>query len=78
MLFTPEGEIIFQGSVGNSLYFISRGDCDVWVTDQNDVKQRVKLLDQGHYFGEVALLNRCNRTATVRSTNYCTMAKVDA
>lgn len=37
----------------------------------------VKQLVQGEYFGEVALLTNTQRTATVKSSNYCTMASLD-
>ena len=36
----------------------------------------VNSLHQSDYFGEVSLFMDCPRTATVRSTNYCTMASL--
>lgn len=34
-------------------------------------------MNQGDYFGEVALIFNCKRTATIISTNYCTFAKIE-
>lgn len=34
-LFLPEDEIIRQNEVGESIYFIAKGECDVYVTDEN-------------------------------------------
>jgi CRP-like cAMP-binding protein len=47
------------------------------VKDHLKNNKLVKQLIQGEYFGELALLNQCQRTATVKSTNYCTMASFD-
>ena len=50
----------------------------MWVKDHNKVSRYVRQVEQGQYFGELALLNFSVRTATVTSSNYCTMAKVDS
>ena len=34
-------------------------------------------LEQGAFFGELAILFNCRRTATVRSNNYCTFAQIN-
>lgn len=34
-------------------------------------------LTPGTFFGEIALVFGCNRTATVKSKTYCTLAKLD-
>ena len=77
LLYLPEDTIICQGQNGANFFFIAKGDCEVWVKDHLKNNQFVKQLIQGEYFGEIALLNSCQRTATVKSTNYCTMASVD-
>jgi CRP-like cAMP-binding protein len=36
----------------------------------------VTLLTQGEHFGEIGLVYKCNRTASVFSRNYMTLAKL--
>jgi CRP-like cAMP-binding protein len=54
------------------MYFIARGECDVFVTDENRSEKFTANLRAGAYFGEVALLKNCLRTASVFSKNYTT------
>ena len=53
-------KIIRQGNSGDSLYFIARGECDVYVYDENMYKKYTATLVNGSYFGEVALLKSSN------------------
>ena len=76
-LFLPEDEIIRQNEEGNSMYFIAKGECDVFVTDENNMARPSNSLNNGDYFGEVALLKKCLRTATVKSRNYSTLAQLN-
>jgi len=77
LLYLPEDKIVTQGQNATNLYFIAKGECQVWVKDQDKNNQLVTSLYQGDYFGEVGLLNHSLRTATVKSANYCTMASMN-
>ncbi|CAI2372633.1 unnamed protein product [Moneuplotes crassus] len=77
-LFLPEDEIIRQNSVGDCMYFIAKGEFDVFVTDENKMARFTSSLKNGDYFGEVALLKKCKRTATVKSKNYSTLAELNS
>lgn len=74
--YPPFTDIIRQGTPGNEIYFIVRGEAEVIheTTDDSDMKRLTRSsyirprLKQGQYFGEVASLGLSEgRTATVRS-----------
>jgi len=73
----PEFNIINQGEKGESLYFISKGEWVVYVTDHRNSRQKVNRLGAGSIFGEVALLCKRNRTATVKTVLYSTIAQLN-
>lgn len=64
------GDIICrQGSVGDELYIIGRGEVDIIVTDDEGHERIVNHLGEGDYVGEISFLHRTPRTATVRARN---------
>lgn len=74
--YPPFTDIIRQGTSGNEIYFIVRGEAEVIheTSDDNSLKRLTRSsyirprLRQGQYFGEVASLGLSEgRTATVRS-----------
>lgn len=61
------GEIIFyQGDVGDKVYIIKEGECEV-LQEQDNVLSPVATLGAGDYFGEMAVLSDVSRNATVRA-----------
>lgn len=52
----PEYSVILQGELGDCLYTISKGECNVTVTDHKGNPHNVNNLEMGAIFGEVALL----------------------
>lgn len=76
---TPEATIIKQGQSfdekESAMYFIGRGDCEVIVIDQDGRPEKINnQLDEGDHFGEVQLIYKTHRTASVISKNYNTLA----
>jgi NADH dehydrogenase len=58
------GEVIFhQGDLGDNVYVIEKGTCEVLRGEQH-----VADLGAGDYFGEMAVLGNVSRNATVRAT----------
>ena len=76
-LFLPEDKIIRQAEDPGSMYFIAKGECDVFVTDNNKLERYTTTLTNSDYFGEVAALKNCKRTASVISKYYSTCAELN-
>jgi NADH:ubiquinone reductase (H+-translocating) len=61
------GDIIFQqGDVGDGVYVIEEGECEV-LCEQNGEQELRSTLSRGEYFGEMALLSDRTRNATIRA-----------
>ncbi|XP_026167402.1 potassium/sodium hyperpolarization-activated cyclic nucleotide-gated channel 3-like [Mastacembelus armatus] len=65
-VFQPGDYIIREGTIGKKMYFIQHGVVSVLTKNSKDTK-----LSDGSYFGEICLLTRGRRTASVRADNYC-------
>jgi ATP-binding cassette, subfamily B, bacterial len=59
--------VIVQGDPGNKFYIIVRGIVDVLVRHEDGKEDRIAVLRDGDYFGEIALLKDVPRTATLRT-----------
>ena len=60
------GDIVFrQGENGDALYLIARGSASVWLRSPEFGNRRLITFSQGTFFGEMALLDRERRSATV-------------
>ncbi len=73
-----DGEFVFQqGGLGDSFYVIARGVVEV-VRDVGDPAEEViAWLEDGDFFGEMALLGRQRRNASVRARGITTLLVLD-
>jgi CRP-like cAMP-binding protein len=56
------------------MYFIAKGKCDVLVQyKENTLPVKVRELELGDHFGEISMIYKCRRTATIRSSKYATI-----
>jgi NADH:ubiquinone reductase (H+-translocating) len=61
------GEVVFyQGDVGDKVYIIESGQCEV-LQHRDNLENVVATLGAGDYFGEMAVLSDTSRNATVRA-----------
>lgn len=58
------------------MFFVGTGHCKVKVRDQNGNEQWCGQLNKGDHFGEIAMIYKCKRSATVYSSNYNTFARI--
>ncbi|XP_062926865.1 potassium/sodium hyperpolarization-activated cyclic nucleotide-gated channel 3-like [Mobula hypostoma] len=65
-VFQPGDYIIREGTIGKKMYFIQHGLVSVLTKGNKETK-----LSDGSYFGEICLLTRGRRTASVRADTYC-------
>ena len=75
-LVLPDDTVFQQGASGQKLYFIADGECQVGVNDHHNRQVMVREIKDGDFFGELSLIFGIPRTATVVSSNYCTMATI--
>jgi voltage-gated potassium channel len=67
----PGEVIVHRDDVAQSMYFIASGAVEVELQDR-----RVRL-DQGHFFGEIAILRKSQRSATVRALEATRLLMLD-
>ncbi|XP_029789318.1 potassium/sodium hyperpolarization-activated cyclic nucleotide-gated channel 3 [Suricata suricatta] len=65
-VFQPGDLVVREGSVGRKMYFVQHGLLSVLARGAHDTR-----LTDGSYFGEICLLTRGRRTASVRADTYC-------
>jgi CRP-like cAMP-binding protein len=66
--------VVSQGDPGDRFYVVAEGRLGVWV----DGVQRPHVLGPGDSFGEIALLHRVPRTATVAALTPVRLLAIDA
>ncbi len=67
------GEVLMrEGDLGECMYFLVSGQIEV------QGKAGSVLLKPGDFFGEIALIEQCPRTATVRAATRCQLLILDA
>ncbi len=71
------GEVIFkQGMEADSFYLIRYGFVKVMQADAKGSEKIIAYLNEGHYFGEIALLGDEKRSATVEALNRLELIKI--
>ena len=72
-----DGEpIARQGEIGECMYVIQQGQVEV-VREQDGTEVQLATLEEGDFFGEMALFDRERRSATVRALGEARVLTVD-
>jgi hypothetical protein len=66
--FTPNEFIFQKGQTADKFYLIKKGSVIVWRDEK-----RIRELEKGSCFGELALLSNEPRSATIQAKDYCTL-----
>ena len=75
VLFLPKDYVVSEGERGDSLYFLNKGEVSVTIRESGTKEQQlINILKDGTVFGEVALLTKLKRTATIISDDYSNCA----
>jgi signal-transduction protein with cAMP-binding, CBS, and nucleotidyltransferase domain len=73
----PQGSVILrQGEFGDSVFLIGLGSVQVTLRGPGDQEIPLSTLKAGELFGEVAVLERKPRSATVTAREDCTLLEV--
>jgi hypothetical protein len=74
-----QGETIFtQGDPGHHVYVIKTGNVEVVHTKPGGISEVLKVLGPGDHFGEMALLGKNPRNATIRTVSPVRVVKMSA
>ena len=74
----PAGRTLFEEDErGDMLYVIVRGRVAVGRRGTGGAELHVSVLEDGEFFGEIALLEEVRRTATVRALTPCLLLVLD-
>lgn len=64
-------DVFRQGDPGDKFYLIARGRVTAWVNHAEGGQKKIRTLDDGDHFGEIALMEDTLRTATIRTSTDC-------
>jgi ATP-binding cassette, subfamily B, bacterial len=65
--------VVREGTRGNRFYLIAHGQVSVIKTGADGEPKTVRVLEDGDYFGEIALIKNIPRSATIRTLTPCVM-----
>ncbi len=71
-------QIIFnQGDAADRFYIITRGQVEILRADRRGFQKPIATLSEGAYFGEIGILGRTRRTATVKALTSVEVLSLD-
>mmetsp|Transcript_17298 Transcript_17298/g.31132 ORF Transcript_17298/g.31132 Transcript_17298/m.31132 type:complete len:849 (+) Transcript_17298:1305-3851(+) len=77
IFYQPDEAVVSLGEESTCMFFISSGKCQVEVLDEYRQWSLVRYLRPGDYFGELGLIYDTKRTASVITSMYSNVAKIE-
>jgi CRP/FNR family cyclic AMP-dependent transcriptional regulator len=68
--------ILSEGDNSDSLYLILSGKVKVFLNDENGKEAIINYQEAGEYFGELSLIDESTRSASIMTTEKCTLAVI--
>jgi CRP/FNR family cyclic AMP-dependent transcriptional regulator len=73
----PKGStIIFAGEESDSIYYITKGSVTVLIEDDTGKEIIIAYLNEGDFFGEMAMFGEGTRTAWIKAKTECEVAEL--
>jgi serine/threonine protein kinase/CRP-like cAMP-binding protein len=69
--------VIEEGAASDSLFFIKRGEVEIYRRDEDGTPIFINKLGQGQFFGEISALRGTPRTLNVRAMGNCELFRID-
>lgn len=72
----PKGTVLFkEGDIGDAFYLIKEGVVEIVKKENGEEKvvNTIKASDKNNFFGEMALIEGAPRSATIRTSDICTL-----
>lgn len=63
--------IVLEGEVGDSVYIVESGEACALRVDSEGQEQPVAVFRRGQFFGEMSVIERSTRSATVKANTEC-------
>jgi hypothetical protein len=70
------GEVFSEGDVGNDMFIIKAGEVEIFRASGGS-HQQLALLEEGDFFGEMAVLEDEPRMASARAVSDCVLMRID-
>ena len=69
--------IVKEGQLGSHIYIIEKGAVEVWKRDMDGNKKVLGFLKVGQVFGEMAIIDKTRRTATVTAIEQTVIISIE-
>jgi hypothetical protein len=74
--FRPGERVFDEGQSGTEMFIIQNGQVEILKAVDGE-ERRLALLEEGDFFGEMAILEDLPRTASARAVTECTLVRID-